>query len=78
MGSVNVTFGDTAMVATCAHGHGKCKLLLTHKPALGIDLGTVHCDVLLWLAAGSSMTPEEHQELSATLRRDVYKMRLRR
>ena len=75
-GRIQGCFGGTTLCGVCS-SHGKCKLLLSAKPRLGLNIMEVEEDVIGWLAAGLVCDPAQHEELSKTLRRDIYKMKLR-
>jgi hypothetical protein len=75
-GKLHHTFGGRTWIATCDR-HQRCKLMLDEKPALGFAAEQVEADLLSWLAAGCSMGAASHRDLGTSLKKDVYKMRVR-
>jgi hypothetical protein len=78
LGDIATIFQDTAKRAVCKAGHGNCKFMLAQHQSLGISLVQVECDLVAWLAAGSTCDGAAHAQLANNVRRDVYSMKSRR
>ena len=77
LGRLVTTFVGSSIVATCRSGHRGCKLILTEKPNLGLDLISVRADLISWLAAGSVSSGEEHKKLAQWMKSNLYAMKVR-
>ena len=77
IGRLVSTFAGTSIVASCRSGHPSCKLILTEKPNLGLDLISVRADLISWLAAGSVSSGPEHKQLAAWMKTNLYAMKVR-
>ena len=76
LGRVVVTFNRSAVSIVC-RAHPNCKLILPVKQTLGLGLPELHCDALLWLAAGSVSTADDHRDLCRWTKAELYQMRVR-
>ena len=77
IGRLVSTFVGTSIVASCRSGHPGCKLILTEKPNLGLDLIAVRADLISWLAAGSVSSGPEHKQLAVWMKTNLYAMKVR-
>ena len=57
--------------------HVACKFLLSVKPALGLSLWEVQCDLMSWLAFGTSCDKDGHVAEMQHVKRVHYLMRIR-
>jgi hypothetical protein len=77
LGVGHCTFGGSAYEIKCSQNHGRCKLILSQKLTLGIDILQVKADAVLWLLAGSRLNENDHWALGFKLRRDTYLMKVK-
>jgi len=75
LGKIQPCFQGSTMCATC-DTHVKCRLLLSVKPGLGINLVQIATDLLAWLAAGTTTSQAQHQDLGDHAKATFYGMKL--
>ena len=76
LGTLKTTFGGSTIQCKC-RSHLSCKFLLSVKPALGLSLLEVQCDLMSWLAFGASCTKDKHVSEMQHVKRVHYLMRIR-
>ena len=75
-GRLQSCFENTTLCATCS-SHKKCKMLLSIKPKLGLALPDIEKDLLAWLAAGTEMGDQKHDDLMRHIKKEYYGMKVR-
>lgn len=80
VGNIRKSFRDGSMKATCAKGHNKCACWISMQPGEEVLMDRqVQMDLLRWLDEANRGADENaHWRSSIVLRRDKYKMRLKK
>ena len=76
LGTLKTTFGGSTIQCKCT-SHVACKFLLSVKPALDLSLLEVQCDLMSWLAFGTSCNKDLHLAEMQYVKRVHYLMRIR-